>query len=176
MAAKAPQGYGRNDRKRTAVKLWLVVVSANIAALFAAFYVATYLRAGAGNPDTLQKFNADIQMYAGASDSPDPEAYLAGWSCDNVPGEENGWTGRNVGAWCDPEYDALLARLSATSGAADRAALARTLNDMLVQQHVVVPLVDRGRVSAHANSLAGVRINAWDSELWNIAQWHRTSE
>ncbi|MFD0857711.1 peptide ABC transporter substrate-binding protein [Roseovarius aquimarinus] len=130
----------------------------------------------AASPDTLQKFNADIQMYAGASDSPDPEAYLSGWSCDSAPTAENGWSGQNVGAWCDPAYDALLERLSGTAGAMDRAALARTLNDMLVQQYVVVPLVDRGRVSAHANSLGGVRINAWDSELWNIAEWHRLPE
>ncbi len=128
---------------------------------------------GSGSRDTLQKFNADIQMYAGASDGPDPEAYLAGWSCENAPTAENGWRGNNVGHWCDPAYDALLERLSGTNGTADRAALARTLNDMLVQQYVVVPLIDRGRVSAHANSLGGVRINAWDSELWNIAEWHR---
>ncbi|MFX0541359.1 peptide ABC transporter substrate-binding protein [Roseovarius sp. S4756] len=126
-----------------------------------------------GNPDSLVKFNADIQMYAGASDGPDPEAYLAGWSCDDTPSAENGWRGRNIGHWCDPAYDALLERLSGTTGTLDRAALARKLNDMLVQQHVVVPLIDRGRTSAHATSLGGVRLNAWDSELWNIAEWHR---
>ena len=126
-----------------------------------------------GSPDTLEKFNADVQMYASASDGPDPEAYLSGWSCENVPSEDNGWSGRNLGAWCDPVYETLLSRLSGTSGALERAALARTLNDMLVQQYVVVPLIERGRVSAHANSLGGVRMNAWDSELWNIAEWHR---
>ncbi|WP_324751604.1 peptide ABC transporter substrate-binding protein [Roseovarius sp. Pro17] len=128
------------------------------------------------SPDTLAKFNADMQMYASASDGPDPEAYLSGWACNDVPRAVNSWQGRNVGAWCDPAYDALLNELSGTSGNAERAALARTLNDMLVQQYVVVPLVDRGRVSAHANSLGGVRINAWDSELWNIAEWYRIPE
>jgi len=28
-------------------------------------------------------------------------------------------------------------------------------------------------VSAHANSLEGVKMNEWDSELWNIADWTR---
>lgn len=124
-------------------------------------------------PNTMQKFDADIEMYASASDGPDPEAYLAGWACDRAPDAANGWIGRNVGHWCDPDYDALLDRLSQTAGLDDRAALARTLNDMLVQEYVVVPLVDRGRVSAHANSLGGVRMNAWDSELWNVADWYR---
>ncbi len=126
-----------------------------------------------GNPDTLERFNAHVEMYASASDGTDPEAYLSGWACGNIPTVRNGWQGRNVGGWCDPAYDALLDKLSATAAPEDRAALARTLNDMLVQNYVVVPLVDRGRVSAHANTLEGVRMNAWDSELWNIADWHR---
>jgi peptide/nickel transport system substrate-binding protein len=28
-------------------------------------------------------------------------------------------------------------------------------------------------VSAHANSLGGVVLNTWDSELWNAADWYR---
>lgn len=134
---------------------------------------SVFFSGDAGSPDTLQKFGAHVQMYASASDGPDPEAYLSGWSCDNIPSRQNGWQGRNVGGWCDPAYDAALDELARTAGLEDRAALARTLNDMLVQNYVVVPLVDRGRVSAHATSLHGVRMNAWDSELWNIADWRR---
>lgn len=134
---------------------------------------SVFFSTDADNPDTLQRFNAHVEMYASASDGIDPEAYLSGWTCDDIPTVHNGWQGRNVGGWCDPAYDALLDKLSATAAPEDRAALARTLNDMLVQNYVVVPLVDRGRVSAHANTLKGVRMNAWDSELWNIADWHR---
>ena len=134
---------------------------------------SVYFSANPDNPDSLEKFGADIQMYASASDGTDPEAYLSGWTCENVPNSRNGWQGRNVGGWCDPAYDALLQELSMTTVPEDRAALARRLNDMLVQNYVVVPLVDRGRVSAHSNTLAGVRMNAWDSELWNIADWRR---
>ena len=47
---------------------------------------------------------------------------------------------------------------------------------MLVQDDVMIPLVHRGDVSAHANSLLGVRMNSWDSELWNIADWTRASQ
>jgi peptide/nickel transport system substrate-binding protein len=56
---------------------------------------------------------------------------------------------------------------------AERAALARQLNDRLVQDFVLLPLVERGRVSAHAHALGGVVMNAWDSELWNVADWMR---
>ena len=37
----------------------------------------------------------------------------------------------------------------------------------------MIPLVWRARLSAKATSLQGVRINAWDSELWNVEDWRR---
>ena len=49
------------------------------------------------------------------------------------------------------------------------------MNDMLTKDsYTIVPLVDRGRVSAHANSLGGVVLNVFDSETWNVADWYRT--
>ena len=56
----------------------------------------------------------------------------------------------------------------------ERARLGKAMNDMLMQEFVIIPLVHRGRVSAHANTLGGVQLNTWDSELWNAADWHRT--
>ena len=47
------------------------------------------------------------------------------------------------------------------------------MNDIIVQNQYLIPLIWRARISAHANTLKGVRVNAWDSELWNIADWHR---
>ena len=56
------------------------------------------------------------------------------------------------------------------------AEIAKKLNDMAVMGGAMIPLVHRGDVSAHANSLLGVRINSWDSELWNIADWSRDGQ
>jgi peptide/nickel transport system substrate-binding protein len=50
------------------------------------------------------------------------------------------------------------------------------MNDMIVQNYVLIPLTHRADQSAHANSLLGVRMNSWDSELWNIADWTRASQ
>ncbi len=48
------------------------------------------------------------------------------------------------------------------------------MNEMLTKEsYTIVPLVDRGRVSAHSNTLGGVDLNTWDSELWNVADWYR---
>lgn len=127
-----------------------------------------------GSPDTFQKFFADVEMYANNFDGADPEAYLAQHTCDKFPSPESQWQGENMNRYCDPAYDALVKELSQTGDLAKRGEISRKLNDMLTKESfVVVPLVDRGRVSAHANTLGGTLLNTWDTELWNIADWHR---
>ncbi|WP_204114839.1 peptide ABC transporter substrate-binding protein [Shimia biformata] len=127
-----------------------------------------------GSPDTFQKFYADVEMYANNFDGTDPQAYLSMYKCGNEPKPASQWQGENINRFCDPEYDALIDELSATSDLEKRYELAKKMNDMLTKDsYTIVPLVDRGRVSAHANSLGGVVLNTWDSELWNVADWHR---
>ena len=75
--------------------------------------------------------------------------------------------------YCSSEYDALIAEMAQTGDIDERARLAKAMNDMLMQDYIILPLVYRGRVSARANSLGGVIINSWDSEIWNAADWHR---
>ncbi|CUH63888.1 Glutathione-binding protein GsiB precursor [Thalassovita autumnalis] len=127
-----------------------------------------------GSPDTFQKFYADAEMYANNFDGTDPESYLAQNTCDKAPKPESQWQGENINRFCNPEFDALVAELAKTGSLAKRGELGRKLNDMLTKDsYVKIPLVDRGRVSAHANTLGGVVLNTWDSELWNAADWHR---
>ncbi|CUH85662.1 peptide ABC transporter substrate-binding protein [Thalassovita mediterranea] len=127
-----------------------------------------------GSPDTFQKFYADVEMYANNFDGTDPEAYLAQYTCDKAPKPSSQWQGENINRFCDPAYDELVAELGRTGSLEKRGELARKMNDMLTKDsYTVVPLVDRGRVSAHANTLGGVVLNTWDSELWNAADWYR---
>ena len=126
-----------------------------------------------GSPDTFQKFYADLEMYANNFDGTDPESYLAQSTCEKFPSPESQWQGENITRFCDPEYDALVEELGRTGDLEERARIAKELNDMLVTREVFIPLVDRGRVSAHSNSLGGVVLNTWDSELWNAADWYR---
>ncbi len=130
-----------------------------------------------GNPvddrdQVYSRFFADVQMYA---DGPaiDPQQYLVGLTCAQVTNRENNWGGSNVARACNPEFDDLAEQLSHTPIGPDRDALVKHLNDVLVQGYAEIPIVNRGFVSAHANTLKGVRVNGWDSELWNIAKWRR---
>ena len=128
----------------------------------------------AGSPDTYQKFYADVEMYANVFDGTDPQAYLAAYRCGNEPKPSSQWQGPNINRFCDPAYDAMIDELARTGDLARRGELGKKMNDMLTKDSfVIVPLVDRGRVSAHANSLGGVILNTFDSETWNVADWYR---
>jgi peptide/nickel transport system substrate-binding protein len=127
-----------------------------------------------GSPDTFPKFYADVEMYANNFDGTDPQSYLAGYTCEKAPRPETQWQGENINRFCDPAYDALVKELGRTAALEERAEIAKKLNNMLTKDsYVIVPLVDRGRVSARSNTLGGAELNTWDTELWNAADWYR---
>ena len=127
-----------------------------------------------GSPDTFQKFYADVEMYANTFNGTDPQNYLSAYRCGNEPKPDSQWQGNNINRYCDPAYDALLDELAQTGDLAKRGEIGIKLNNMLTKDsYTIVPLVHRGRVSAHAKSLGGVVLNTWDSELWNVSDWYR---
>ena len=134
---------------------------------------AVYFGGDPSSPDTYMKFYADIQMYTNNFDGVDPEAYMANWMCSEIPGPDNQWLGGNIARACNAEYDALADKLAVTASLEERAAIGKRMNDIIVQNQYVIPLIWRAKISAHANTLKGVRMNPWDSELWNVADWHR---
>jgi peptide/nickel transport system substrate-binding protein len=134
---------------------------------------AVFFGGDPASPDTYGKFYTDVQMYTDGSSSIDPETYLSGWGCSEISGPDNNWLGNNVQRWCNADYDDLAAQMAQTAVLEERASLAIQMNDLIVQNGAVIPLVYRGSVSAYANSVSGVEMNAWDNELWNIAEWTR---
>ena len=134
---------------------------------------AVFFGGDPASPDTYMKFYADIEMFTRTFSGTDPESYMANWVCSEIPGPENQWLGSNIQRMCVAEYDALVAEMAHTASLEARAGLAKQMNNIIVQNHFTIPLIWRGDVSAHANSLKGVRMNSWDSELWNVADWHR---
>ena len=119
-----------------------------------------------------RRFFADVQMYT-TGPGIDPQQYLSGQGCDHIQTRDNNWTDGNNSRACNEAYDEALVQFAETQIGPERDALAKQLNDIIVQNYYEIPLVTRGFVSAHVNGLQGVRMNAWDSELWNIAEWRR---
>jgi len=126
-----------------------------------------------GSPDTFQKFYADVEMYANTFNGTDPQSYFGNGLCDKAPSPASQWQGENISRFCDEAYDALHDELTKTADAAKRAEIGQQLNAMVFEKGGMIPLVHRGRLSAHSNSLGGVILNVWDTELWNAADWYR---
>ena len=47
------------------------------------------------------------------------------------------------------------------------------LNDMVIQNVVVIPVLWRNGVSAAAARLQGLELSGWDVTLWRLSHWYR---
>ena len=119
-----------------------------------------------------RRFFADVQMYT-TGPGIDPQQYLSSQGCEHIQTRDNNWADGNNSRACNAAYDEVVAQLAQARSGPERDALVKQLNDIIVQNYYEIPLVVRGFVSAHLNTLQGVRINGWGSDLWNIAEWRR---
>ena len=119
-----------------------------------------------------RRFFSDVQMYTTGS-GVDPQQYLSGQRCSHIQTRDNNWADGNNARACSAEFDEVFEKLEQSTAGSERDDLVKQLNDIIVQDGFEIPLVARGFVSAHSNTLKGARINGWDSELWNIAEWSR---
>jgi len=125
------------------------------------------------SPDTYQKNFSDIEMFTNNFIGTDPETYMNNWTCSKIPKPENQWTGDNVPRYCDPKYEALMVEMSKTAVLEERIAIAKKLNDLLIQAYVIIPLVHRGGADGYSNSIGGFPASAWDSPVYDIENWYR---
>lgn len=113
---------------------------------------AVFFGGDQSRPDTFQKFFVDIEMYINNFDDTDPEKYMANWICIEAPAPANQWLGNNMPRYCNEEYDKLSARMVKTAALDDCAALAKKINDMLIDFGAIIPLIHRGDVSAQSGA------------------------
>ncbi|AFZ54013.1 peptide ABC transporter substrate-binding protein [Cyanobacterium aponinum] len=128
------------------------------------------------NNDTVEKFSADVQMFTTGNLSPDPIAYLKNHTCDNIPQKSNNWSGDNYSRYCNPEYDQLWQKATKELNPQTRAEIFKQMNDLLVEEAAVIPLIHRADVVGVSNNLFGVNLTPWDFKTWNIADWEKKAE
>jgi peptide/nickel transport system substrate-binding protein len=127
------------------------------------------------NPNTRWHFYADMEEYNLGNNSPDPGGYMKNWTCDEIVQKSNNWSGNNIERWCNPAYDALYEQSRTEMDPEKRRQLFIQMNDLIIEEAILIPLVDRAGVHGVSNTLVGVDLTAWDSELWNIKDWRRVS-
>nr|WP_041237926.1 peptide ABC transporter substrate-binding protein [Gloeothece citriformis] len=138
-----------------------------------------YFSSDPANNDTVEKFYADMQMFSTGNTSPDPGTYMKTYVCDggkNIPQPDNSWSGDNYSRYCNPEYDKLWQASNQELDEEKRQQLFIKMNDMLVNNVEVIPLVHRADVVAIGNNLEGFELTPWDRNTWNIQDWKRKSQ
>jgi len=134
---------------------------------------SVYFSSDAANPDTYTHFYTDIQMYTTTMTSPDAEFFMNQFTSWEVASKENKWQGRNITRWRSEEYDKLHKSQEAELDPVKRAALFIKMNDLVIQNVVVIPVVFRPRVAAIGNRMRDVAQSGWDSDFWALAYWSK---
>ena len=133
---------------------------------------SVYFSSDVANPDTYSHFYTDIQMYTTTMTQPDPEQFMRQFLTEEVASKENKWQGRNITRWRNEEFDKLHKASESELDPVKRAALFIKMNELVIQNVVVIPVVFRPRVAAVANTLRAEQ-SGWDSDFWSLQSWYR---
>jgi len=133
---------------------------------------SVYFSSDPGNSDTFSHFYTDLQMY-NTQTAIDPQLGMRQFVSWELSGKDNKWAGRNITRWRNEEYDRLYKSAEHEVDPVKRAAMFIRMNDLLIQNVVVIPVVWRNGVGAATTKLRGMALSGWDSTLWNIANWHK---
>jgi len=134
---------------------------------------SVYFSSDVANPDTARKFYSDIQMYTvGSPSTPDPELFMQQFVSWEIASKDNKWQGRNPMRWRSEAYDRMYRAAAGELDAGRRAALFIAMNDMVVEDGVVIPVLNRRWVAAMSHKLKAT-LSSWDNDFWNLKDWYR---
>ena len=133
---------------------------------------SVFFSSDVANPDTYGKFWADMQMYTTTMTAPDAERFMDQYKSEEISQKANKWQGRNICRWVNAEYDKLNAQGSSELDPVKRAALYIRMNDMVVNDNIIVPLISRPRVRG-ANLKLVTTLSGWDLDFSALQNWYR---
>jgi peptide/nickel transport system substrate-binding protein len=134
---------------------------------------SVYFSGDPASRETLERFQADIQMFTTGNTNPDPGSYMKTYTCDEITQKSNNWSRTNYSRYCNPEYDDLWEASTTELDTAPREDLFIQMNDLLIDDYAVIPIVHRADASGVSNQLIGINLTPWDLGTWNIAEWDR---
>jgi len=127
------------------------------------------------NLDTFPHFSTDLQMFTTTMTQPDPQRFMDQFVSWEVASKENKWAGRNPTRWRNEEYDRAWKAAEAEMDPVKRAALFIKMNDLVIQNVVIIPVVFRPRVAAISNRMRDVVQSGWDGDFWALAYWSKSA-
>jgi peptide/nickel transport system substrate-binding protein len=155
------QAIVRKALERIGIEVELKAVPANV-----------FIASDPGNPDTQSHFYADMQMISYESGI-DPQVWMRRFVSWDIAQKANNWAGQNRVRWANAEYDRLWEEARTELDPVKRAALVIRMNDLLIEDVVIIPVVWRKNVFAVSHTLRGLALSPWDSWTWDLAYWYQ---
>ena len=129
----------------------------------------------------------DAALWLDGSASAFPATYMRRWYAgpngENVSQRENGWLIEreafdgviaNPQRYANPDYDALYESLETTVAREDANALLIQMNDLLVKDVAIVPILERVSYGVASDRVRreNLALSPFENPLWNIANWN----
>jgi peptide/nickel transport system substrate-binding protein len=124
------------------------------------------------NPDTYQKFWCDMQMYTTTMTQPDPQTFMEQYCSWELAQKDNKWAKRNISRWRSDEYDKTHTAAQSELDPVKRAAQFIKMNDLVIADGHIIPVVFRPRPSAATNKLSAP-LSGWDNDMWALPHWFK---
>lgn len=132
----------------------------------------------AGNEQSLYKMYFDIGLWASNPNTLIPVTWMGSWYSGpddvNHSQQSNNWQGYNVQRWRNADYDAAYEALRVASSEEEAQQLLWEMNDLIINDFAVIPLVQRPFQTAISNRLE-LRNQAFEhgftGYFWNIENW-----
>ncbi len=134
---------------------------------------SVYFSSDPGNVDTESHFYSDLQLSVKILRQPDPQAFMRAFCSWEVAQKANKWAGANLARWRNDEYDRLWRSAETEMDPVKRAALFIRMNDLVIQNVVVIPVIIRHAVFAVGNAIRGFDFSPFSGPLWRLVYWSR---
>lgn len=161
------QAVNKKNWEEAGIKVQLGQVTADV-----------FFSSAPGNDQTFYHMYRDIDMFTDNPTSTIPLGYMltyyAGPDNVNVSQKANDWSKGNTCRFVNADYDALYEQALASTDVEEVAELCIQMNDLVINDFVLIPLVARAGVKdAASNTLVQENLapNGWETSFWNIANW-----
>jgi peptide/nickel transport system substrate-binding protein len=111
-------------------------------------------------------------MYTTTMQQPDPGQFMRQFLSAEIANKANKFQGRNIVRWQNADYDKLYAESESELNPVKRAALFIAMNDLVIKNVVVIPVVTRPAVVAIAKNLHAP-LSGWDTNTFALQDWYR---
>lgn len=159
------------------------VIKANLEAIgfkleITAVDAAIYFDTAVGNDQNMAHFYTDMCMNRYGIVTLPPFSHMRRWYAgpdrQNLAQRSNGWTGENRQRYINDEYDAVFEDALNEPDVERQAELFVQLNDILINDSALVPLVNVGGKNGVSKRLReeNIGLTTFEFTYWNIANWN----